>query len=90
MLTYSRHSQREGREGCDGNMSEETDPGFIQTKATIFQGLFKDHIIFSRTTYYEYNPQTVQKCTFPVYSNRTLRLELPYVFQFTCLKLPDS
>ena len=75
MLTYSRHSQREGREGCEGNMSEMTDPGFIKTNATILQGLFKDHIIFLRTTY-EDNSQTVQKGTFPVYSNRTLGLEL--------------
>ena len=44
---------------------------------TVLQGLFKDHIKFSRTTYQEYNnPQRVYKCTFPVYSNKPLRLEL--------------
>ena len=31
--------------------SKYPDPGFIQKIATIFQGLFKDHIRFSRTTY---------------------------------------
>ena len=37
--------------------------------------------------------QIVQKCTFPVYSNKALRLELLllhqllYIFQFTCLEL---
>ena len=52
--------------------------GFIQKIATIFQGLFKD---FSRTTLdFQGQPirniisQTVQKCIFPVYSNKTLRL----------------
>ena len=60
--------------------------GFIQKNATIFQGLFKD---FSRTTLDFQGPparniisQIVQKCTFPVYSNKALRLEL-----FACLKL---
>ena len=54
--------------------------GFIQKIATISQGLFKD---FSRTTLDFQGPPTrniisqiVQKCTFPVYSNKTLRLEL--------------
>ena len=52
--------------------------GFIQKIATIFQGLFKD---FSRTTLdFQGQPtrniisQIVQKCIFPVYSNKTLRL----------------
>ena len=36
--------------------------------------------------------QIVQKCTFPVYSNKTLRFELfahqlLYIFQFTCLNI---
>ena len=51
--------------------------GFIQKIATIFQGLFKD---FSRTTLdFQGQPtrniisQIVQKCIFPVYSNKTLR-----------------
>ena len=39
-----------------------------------FKLLFKDHIRFSRTTYQEYN--FTEKCTFPVHSNNTLRLEL--------------
>ena len=44
---------------------------------TVLQGRFKDHIKFSRTTYQEYNnPQRVHKCTFPVYYNKPLRLEL--------------
>ena len=54
--------------------------GFIQKNATIFQGLFKD---FSRTTLdFQGQPtrniisQIVQKCIFPVYSNKALRLEL--------------
>ena len=54
------------------------EPGFIQKIATIFQGLFKD---FSRTTLdFQGQPtrniisQIVQKCIFPVYSNKTLRL----------------
>ena len=54
--------------------------GFIQKIATTFQGLFND---FSRTTLDFQGPPTrdtisqiVQKCTFPVYSNKTLRLEL--------------
>ena len=46
-----------------------------------FQGFFKDHIRFSRTTYQESNiiSPIVQKCifsTFPVHSHRVLRLEL--------------
>ena len=52
--------------------------GFIQKIATIFQGLFND---FSRTTLdFQGQPtrnkisQVVQKCIFPVYSNKTLRL----------------
>ena len=52
--------------------------GFIQKIATIFQGLFKD---FSRTTLdFQGQPtrniisQIVQKCIFPVYYNKTLRL----------------
>ena len=52
--------------------------GFIQKIATIFQGLFRD---FSRTTLdFQGQPirniisQIVQKCIFPVYSNKTLRL----------------
>ena len=52
------------------------DLGFIQKIATIF---LKN---FSRTTLdFQGQPsrniisQTVQKCTFPVYSNKTLRLE---------------
>ena len=52
--------------------------GFIQKIATIFQGLFKD---LSRTTLdFQEQPtrniisQIVQKCIFPVYSNKTLRL----------------
>ena len=44
--------------------------GLIQKTATIFQGLFKD---FSRRNIIS---QIVQKCTFPVYSNKALRLEL--------------
>ena len=48
--------------------------GFIQKIATIFQGLFKDHIRFPRTTR-NIISQIVQKCTFPAYSNKTLRLE---------------
>ena len=54
--------------------------GFIQKIAVIFQGLFKD---FSRTTLdFQGQPtrniisQIVQKCIFPVYSNKTLRLKL--------------
>ena len=54
--------------------------GFIQKIATIFQGLFKD---FSRTTLdFQGQPtrniilQIVHKCTFPVCSNKALRLEL--------------
>ena len=60
--------------------SKGTNTGFIQNNATIFRGLFKD---FSRTTLDFQGPPTrniilqiVQKCTFPVYSKRTLRLEL--------------
>ena len=53
----------------------------VHTKiATIFQGLFKD---FSRVTLDFQGPPTrniisqiVHKCTFPVYSNKALRLEL--------------
>ena len=52
--------------------------GFIQKKCNhflrTFKLLFKDHIRFSRTTYQEYN--FTEKCTFPVHSNNTLRLEL--------------
>ena len=54
--------------------------GFVQKIATIFQGLSKD---FSRTTIDFHGPPTrniishiVQKCTFPVYSNKALSLEL--------------
>ena len=48
-------------------------PGFIKKIATVFKGLFKDHIRFSRmTTYEEYKSQIVQKCTIPVHSNRDL------------------
>ena len=53
-------------------------------------GSFKKHIQFSRTTYVSH---IVQKCTFPVHSNRTERLELfapPQllrIFQFTCFIL---
>ena len=36
--------------------------GFIQKISTVFQGLFKDNIRFSSTTYQEYS-QIVQKCT---------------------------
>ena len=58
--------------------------------------VFKD---FSRTTFdFQGSPdrelisQIVQKFTFPIHTNRTLRLELIihqllYTFQFTCLKL---
>ena len=54
--------------------------GFTQKTATIFQRLFKG---FSRTTLDFQGPPTkntiahiVQKCTFSVYSSKTLRLEL--------------
>ena len=47
-------------------------PWFIQKIATIFQGLFKDHIRFSRTTYQEYNFKDCTKMHIP----KTLRLEL--------------
>ena len=54
--------------------------GFIQKIATIFHGLLKD---FSRAILDFQGPptrniisQTVHKCTFPVYSNKALRLEL--------------
>ena len=53
---------------------------FKQKIATIFQGLSKD---FSRATKDFQGPPTrniisqiVHKCTFPVYSNKALRLEL--------------
>ena len=46
--------------------------GFIQKIATLFQGLFKDDIRFSKRTMIS---QIVQKCRFPVYS-KTMRLEL--------------
>ena len=62
----------------------DTQTGFIQKIATIF----KD---FSRTTLDFQGPPTrniishiVQKCTFPVYSNKTLRLEL--FVSATCLQ----
>ena len=55
------------------------------------QPLFKD---FSRITLDFQGPssrniisQIVQKCTFPVYSNNCLLHQLPYILQFTCLKL---
>ena len=60
------------------------------------QPFFKE---FSRTTLDFQGPATrniisqiVQKCTFPVYSNKTLGLncllhQLLYIFQFTALKL---
>ena len=42
-----------------------------------FQGLFKDHIrFFQGQPTRNIISQIVQKCIFPVYSNRTLRLEL--------------
>ena len=49
--------------------------GSYKKIATIFQGLFKDHIRFPRTTR-NIISQIVQKCTLPAYSNKTLRLEL--------------
>ena len=51
--------------------------GFIQKIATIFPGLFKDQIEFSRTTYQECNfADGIYKCTFPVTHNRFLRLQV--------------
>ena len=44
--------------------------GFVQKIATIFPGLFKDQIEFSRTTDQECN------FTFPVQANRFLRLQV--------------
>ena len=41
--------------------------GFIQKIATIFQGLFKDHIRFSRTTYQEYNFTDLYKNAYSQY-----------------------
>ena len=44
--------------------------------ATIFQGLFKGHIGFQGPPTRNIISQIVHKCTFPVYSNKALRLEL--------------
>ena len=54
---------------------QEAEAGFIQKIATIFQGLFKDHIrFFQGQPTRNIISQIVQKCIFPVYSNKTLRL----------------
>ena len=45
-------------------------PVFIQKIATIFQGRFKDHLLGMQFH------RLYKKCTFPVYSNKALRLEL--------------
>ena len=49
--------------------------GSYKKIATIFEGFFKDHIRFPRTTRNVIS-QIVQKCTFPAYSNKTLKVEL--------------
>ena len=66
--------------------------GFIQKIATIFQGLFKDHVLdfqgpptaSTRNIF----SQILQKCTFQVYSCKTFAWTSPTSlhFQFTCLK----
>ena len=50
--------------------------GFIQKIATIFQGLYKNLIPFSRKPTRSVSDRFVLKCTFPLHGNRTLRLEL--------------
>ena len=54
----------------------QTKTGFIQKIATIFQGRSRTTSDFQEPPTTNIISQTVQKCTFPVYSNKTLRLEL--------------
>ena len=50
--------------------------------ATIYQGLFKDHLDFQGPLTGNIISQTVEKGTFPDHYNKT-----SWIFQFTCLKL---
>ena len=55
---------------------EETITGFIQKIATIFKDFSRTTLDFQGPPTRNIISQIVQKCTFPVYSNKTLRLEL--------------
>ena len=60
--------------------------GFIQKIATIFQGLFKDHLlgIFFHRLHKNEHPQSI---LIRLLGLNCLLHQLLYIFQFTCLKL---
>ena len=74
-------------------MAGKAKTGFIQKIATIFQDFSRTTLDFQGPPTWNITSQIVQERTFPVYSNKALRLELfasstfLYIFQFTCLKL---
>ena len=51
----------------------QTKTGFIQKIATIFQGRSRTTLDFQQPPTTNIISQTVQKCTFPVYSNKTFK-----------------